>query len=132
MTQPVYILGGYQTDFARSFAREGLDISDMVREATLGALANCELEPGAVASIHVGNAFGEARNEELHRVAVAGHLAANGVLQAWLKAVELEQRARVHTNHAVDDELEACEADTVICSRETAKAWSGSPTFIIT
>ena len=33
-----YILGGYQTDFARAWSREGLDISDMVREAVLGAL----------------------------------------------------------------------------------------------
>ena len=29
MTQPVYILGGYQTDFAKTWARNGQDISDL-------------------------------------------------------------------------------------------------------
>ena len=37
MAEPVFILGGYQTDFSRAWAREGLDISDMIREAALGA-----------------------------------------------------------------------------------------------
>jgi acetyl-CoA C-acetyltransferase len=40
MTQPVYILGGYQTDFAKSWARNGQDISDMVLETTQGVLEN--------------------------------------------------------------------------------------------
>lgn len=38
MTEPVYILGGYQTDFAKAWSRQGQDISDTGREATLGAL----------------------------------------------------------------------------------------------
>ena len=38
MQNATYILGGYQTDFARAWSREGLDISDMVREAALRAL----------------------------------------------------------------------------------------------
>ena len=35
---PTYILGGYQTDFAKVWSRHGQDLSDMTREATLGAL----------------------------------------------------------------------------------------------
>ena len=31
--KPVYILGGYQTDFARNWAKEGKHISAMMREA---------------------------------------------------------------------------------------------------
>ena len=38
MSAAVYILGGYQSDFARAVSREGKDISDLVREATIGAL----------------------------------------------------------------------------------------------
>ena len=66
MREATYILGGYQTDFARAWSREGLDLSDMVREATLGALENCRLDPADVRSIHVGNAFGEAQRRQGH------------------------------------------------------------------
>lgn len=62
----VYVLGGYQTDFARNWSRQGLDISDMVKEATLGALGNCALEPGDIDAIHVGNAFGELQRGQAH------------------------------------------------------------------
>ncbi len=58
MTAPTYILGGYQTDFAKAWSRNGQDISDMAREATLGALEACSLPAHSIASIHVGNAFG--------------------------------------------------------------------------
>ena len=66
MTEPVYILGGCQTDFARAWSRQGQDISDMVREASLGALQNCQLDTAAIRSIHVGNAFGEAQRQQGH------------------------------------------------------------------
>ena len=33
MSQAVYILGGAQSDFARNWAREGLEIYDMFAEA---------------------------------------------------------------------------------------------------
>ena len=62
----VYLLGGYQTDFARNWSRQGQDISDMVREAILGALGNCRLEPPGIQSIHVGNAFGELQRGQAH------------------------------------------------------------------
>lgn len=66
MAEPVYILGGYQTDFAKVWSRQGQDISDMIGEATQGALVNCKLEPGAIQSIHVGNAFGEMQRQQGH------------------------------------------------------------------
>lgn len=53
------IIGGFQTDFARNLTREGLDISDLVREATIGTLAAAGVEPAQVDSIHLGNAFGQ-------------------------------------------------------------------------
>ena len=66
MAEPVFILGGYQTDFARAWSREGMDISDMMRDATLKALDACGLEPSAIQSIHVGNAFGEIQRAQAH------------------------------------------------------------------
>ena len=53
----VWIAGSYQSDFARNYAREGLEISDMVAEAVNGTLTSAGLEPEDVESIHVGNAF---------------------------------------------------------------------------
>ena len=38
MTQAVFILGSYQTDFAKPCAREGQDIYDIAREAILAVL----------------------------------------------------------------------------------------------
>ena len=56
MTTPdVYILGGYQTDFARNWTKEGKHFSALVREGVLGALDRCQIEPGEIESAHVGN-----------------------------------------------------------------------------
>ncbi|MGV3569639.1 MAG: acetyl-CoA acetyltransferase [Ramlibacter sp.] len=79
MTAPVYILGGYQTDFAKAWARNGQDISDMTREATLGALAASELAPSAIESIHVGNAFAELQRQQAH----LGAMVAQVVPELW-------------------------------------------------
>jgi len=79
MPEPVYILGGTQTDFARSWARQGLDISDMIREASLGALADAQVEPGQVQSIHVGNAFAELQRAQAH----LGAMVAQVVPELW-------------------------------------------------
>ncbi len=66
MSDPVYILGGHQTDFAKVWSRHGEDISDLVREATEGALEACRLDAAAIGSIHVGNAFGELQRRQAH------------------------------------------------------------------
>jgi len=54
-----FVLGGYQSDFARNLAREGLGIDALVRETVEGALEDCALDARDVAVVHVGNAFGE-------------------------------------------------------------------------
>jgi len=79
MNKPVHILGGYQTDFARVWSREGMDISDMIRDASLGALAACDLEASAIQSIHVGNAFAEAQRQQGH----LGAMVAQVVPELW-------------------------------------------------
>ena len=55
----VWIAGSYQSDFARNYAREGLEISDMVAEAVAGTLDGAGVQPADVQAIHVGNAFGQ-------------------------------------------------------------------------
>ena len=79
MTEPVFILGGHQTDFSRAWSRQGLDISDMVREATLEALEASAVDPAVVQSIHVGNAFGELQRQQAH----LGAMVAQVVPSLW-------------------------------------------------
>jgi acetyl-CoA C-acetyltransferase len=69
MTQPVYILGGYQTDFARNWTKEGKHISALIREAVQGGLAATGLEPSDIEVGHVGNFAAEL-------YAMQGHLGA--------------------------------------------------------
>ncbi|MEO8204404.1 MAG: acetyl-CoA acetyltransferase, partial [Betaproteobacteria bacterium] len=64
--QRVYVLGGHQTDFAKNWSRGGEDISAIVRDTTLGALAACAMEPAEIDTIHVGNAFGELHRHQAH------------------------------------------------------------------
>jgi acetyl-CoA C-acetyltransferase len=59
MTKPVFVLGGYQTDFARNYAREGKEIADLFADVVDGSLAATGVEAGEIESIHVGNAFGQ-------------------------------------------------------------------------
>jgi acetyl-CoA C-acetyltransferase len=69
MTKPVYILGGYQTDFARNWTKEGKHIAALMREAVEGGLAATGLEPADVQVGHVGNFAAEL-------YAMQGHLGA--------------------------------------------------------
>jgi len=67
--RPVYILGGYQTDFARNWTKEGKHISALIREAVQGGLAATGIEPREVDVGHVGNFAAEL-------YAMQGHLGA--------------------------------------------------------
>lgn len=51
----VYILGGYQTDFARNWHRENKHISAMMREAYEGSLIGTRIEPSDINAAFVGN-----------------------------------------------------------------------------
>ena len=55
----IYVLGGSQTDFARNWQREGLDIFDMFAEVLREAVTNADIEPGQIEVGHVGNFVGE-------------------------------------------------------------------------
>jgi acetyl-CoA C-acetyltransferase len=62
----LFVLGGSQTDFARNYAREGLDVSDLVRDVVSGTLADARVEAPEVQAVHVGNAFGQLFNGQGH------------------------------------------------------------------
>ncbi len=79
MSTPVYVLGGYQSDFAKVWSRHGQDISDMTREATLGAMADARVAPEAIQTIHVGNAFAELQRGQ----AQLGSMVAQMVPELW-------------------------------------------------
>lgn len=55
----VFVLGGYQTDFARNYSREGKDIAALMDDALSGALERCRLDARAIETAHVGNFAGE-------------------------------------------------------------------------
>ncbi|NMM87482.1 acetyl-CoA acetyltransferase [Rhodococcus sp. SRB_17] len=59
MTDPVYVLGGAQTDFARNWTKEGLGLFDMFAEILPSTLADAGVAPHEVEVIHVGNLAGE-------------------------------------------------------------------------
>ncbi len=79
MTEPVFILGGHQTDFAKVWSRQGQDISDMIRETTLGALEASKVDAASIQSIHVGNAFAELQRQQAH----LGSMVAQVVPELW-------------------------------------------------
>jgi acetyl-CoA C-acetyltransferase len=51
----VYVLGGYQTDFARNWTKENKHFSALMRESVQGALEACQIAPEEIQSAHVGN-----------------------------------------------------------------------------
>jgi len=55
----VYILGGYQTDFARNWARENKHVAAMMREAYQGSIEATKIEPGDIKAAFIGNFAGE-------------------------------------------------------------------------
>ncbi len=52
---PVFVLGGHQTDFARNWTREGLELADLVGETVQGTLADAAVEATDVDVVHVAN-----------------------------------------------------------------------------
>ena len=55
----VYILGGWQSDFKRNWAREGLEIGDGFAEALRGGLDAVNMPPDEIEVGHVGNFVGD-------------------------------------------------------------------------
>jgi acetyl-CoA C-acetyltransferase len=65
----VWLLGGYQSDFARNLTRQGLDFADLTASVVIETLQASKVDATDIGVVHVGNAFGE-------MFAAQGHLAA--------------------------------------------------------
>ena len=52
---PVFILGGYQTDFSVHYGRAERGLADLFKDTVGGALAAADIEPAQVEAAHVGN-----------------------------------------------------------------------------
>jgi acetyl-CoA C-acetyltransferase len=66
VTGNVWILGGYQTDFARNLNRENSDFADLTREVVDQTLAAAMIDAADIGVIHVANAFGEMFAQQGH------------------------------------------------------------------
>lgn len=55
MATPVYILGGYQTDFAKNWTREGEELFDMFSHTVEAGLDSARVDPQDIQAAHVGN-----------------------------------------------------------------------------
>ncbi|ABM15711.1 MULTISPECIES: acetyl-CoA acetyltransferase [Mycolicibacterium] len=54
----VWILGGYQSDFARNYDREGLDFAGLTAEVVEATLEASGVDAADIGVVHVANAFG--------------------------------------------------------------------------
>ena len=59
MDDGVWILGGYQSDFARNLTKEGRDFAALTAEVVEGTLASAKINAADIGVVHVANAFGE-------------------------------------------------------------------------
>ena len=55
MTEKIYILGGYQTDFSQNWLRNGLDLFDAFKDTVHKGLEEVKLSPHDIDVAHVGN-----------------------------------------------------------------------------
>ncbi|KAA1248413.1 thiolase domain-containing protein [Mycobacterium simiae] len=65
-TTGVWILGGYQSDFARNLAKESRDFADLTTEVVTSTLTVARVEAAAIGVVHVANAFGEMFASQAH------------------------------------------------------------------
>ena len=57
--QDVWILGGYQSDFARNLSREQVDFAGLTREVVDHTLKSARVDAAGIGVVHVANAFGD-------------------------------------------------------------------------
>lgn len=79
MAGDVWVLGGYQSDFARNLTREGLGIDALTGEVVRAALAAARTAAEDIGVIHVGNALGELLTGQGH----LGAMPATVIPELW-------------------------------------------------
>src|SRR5215470_12191006 len=66
MAAPIYVLGGYQTDFARNWTKENKHIAAMLREGVQGGLEATGIDAKDIEVGHVGNFAAELYSMQGH------------------------------------------------------------------
>lgn len=66
MPEPVYILGGFQTDFAEHYTRAGKGVVDLFTDTVNGCLDAVRVTPEEIEVAHVGNFVGELMCYQAH------------------------------------------------------------------
>lgn len=64
--EDVWILGGYQSDFARNLQRERVDFAELTREVVEHTLEDAHVPAADIGVVHVANAFGELFAAQAH------------------------------------------------------------------
>lgn len=70
MTTDIWVLGGYQSDFARNLAREGVGFDGLTAEVVGATLDAAGIDAADVDVVHVANAFGELFTGQAHLAAM--------------------------------------------------------------
>ena len=72
--EPIYILGGHQTDFARNWGREGGSIHELFIDTVRKGLAATQIDAGEVGVGHVGNFVASLFTGQSHLGGLFGHV----------------------------------------------------------
>lgn len=139
MSGGVWILGGYQSDFARNWHREGRDIAGLFAEVVPGTLTDAAVAESDIGVIHVGNAFGQLFTGQGHLGAMAATVepglaglpaarheaacASGGI--ALLAAMADLESGRYDTALVIGAELEKTVAGGRAAELMAAAAWVG-------
>src|ERR1700759_5485606 len=139
MNPDVWILGGYQSDFARNLTKEGRDFADLTREVVDATLIAAKIDAGDIDVVHVANAFGEMFAEQGHLGAMpatvcdglwdtpaSGHEAACASgSAAGLSAMADLASGTYHARVVVGIELEKTVPGDIAAQHLGAAAWTG-------
>jgi acetyl-CoA C-acetyltransferase len=135
----VWILGGYQSDFARNLSREGADFADLTGEVVDHTLAAAHIDGSAIEVVHVANAFGEmfarqghlgampatVRDDLWHTPATRHEAACASGSVATLAAMADLRAGNYQTALVVGVELEKTVPGDVAAQHLGAAAWTG-------
>lgn len=135
----VWILGGYQSDFARNLTREGRDFADLTREVVDHTLDDAGIDAADIEVVHVANAFGEmfARQGHLGAMPATVHsglwgtpatrheaACASGSVAALAAMADL-RAGNYRTALVIGLELEKTVSGDVAAQHLGAAAWTG-------
>ncbi|MEL7207930.1 MAG: acetyl-CoA acetyltransferase [Actinomycetota bacterium] len=107
-----WVLGGYQSDFARNLRKEDREIADLAEEVVTGTLQAAGVEPADVETIHVGNAFGQLYNGQGH----LGAMPATVVPDLWGVPAMRHEAACASSSMAVLGAMAEIEAGRYDCA----------------